>query len=373
MVCYGLLSASIERDQQHWSCKSDLSGSSCLLVYGLYPKMAAEAMNLSVGVALVILGLCIGTGGMQFIRKGELRMKDNHVVESRVLHVLGMIMSMALGPLFDACGYAFAPAAVIAPFTGVNIVLNAMVAPLTLGETLTQRRFLCTGLVSFAAAVSVVFKDSDKEPWTLPHAEQIFFQWRVVIYLCAFAVLFLVNAQMGRLSPEGSVLRGFSLGIAAGSLAGNMWCTRVAAVFLAECAGGQTCAPWATSWIPYAMTIGAAFFAAANAPLMAKGLREYETIFMVTVFQGSNILSNSLSALVVLEEMDGAPWWKLVGYLGCVLGMMFGLALLLHGEMHTCPSDDLDEDLRRIMSLEEGMNGSSEQPNMQPAVSSSNP
>ena len=81
--------------------------------------MAAAPMSLWIGVALVVFGLCIGTGGMQLIRVSELKMKDDRVVESRVLFVVGLILNMALGP-----------AALIAPFTGVNIVLNVVVARL---------------------------------------------------------------------------------------------------------------------------------------------------------------------------------------------------------------------------------------------------
>ena len=65
---------------------------------------------------------------------------------------------------------------------------------------------------------------------------------------------------------------------------------------------------------------------------MARGMRQYEALFMVTVFQGSNILSNSLSAVIVLEEMDGEPWWKLAGYFLCIGGMIMGLLVLTSGE-----------------------------------------
>ena len=57
-----------------------------------------------------------------------------------------------------------------------------------------------------------------------------------------------------------------------------------------------------------------------------------EALFMVTVFMGASIVTNSLSALVVLAEMDEAPWWKLGGYVLCILGMMAGLVLLTEGE-----------------------------------------
>ena len=32
--------------------------------------------------------------------------------------------------------------------------------------------------------------------------------------------------------------------------------------------------------------------------------------------------SQGLSAIVVLSEMDNAPWWKFAGYIACILFMM---------------------------------------------------
>jgi len=37
-----------------------------------------------------------------------------------------MTLNIALGPILDVLGYAFAPASVIAPFTGFNIIVNSL-------------------------------------------------------------------------------------------------------------------------------------------------------------------------------------------------------------------------------------------------------
>ena len=71
---------------------------------------------------------------------------------------------------------------------------------------------------------------------------------------------------------------------------------------------------------------------------------------MVTVFMGANIVTNSLSAIVVLAEMDEAPWWKLGGYVLCILGMMAGLVLLTEGEKDTGQTSGSN---RRHANLEE--------------------
>ena len=87
---------------------------------------------------------------------------------------------------------------------------------------------------------------------------------------------------------------------------------------------------------------------------MTRGLQKYEALYMVTIFQGSNIVSNSLSALIILREMDGAPWWKLIGYTGCIVVMRACLWILVSGEEAVCPSNEVDADRQRILSMEEG-------------------
>ena len=272
-------------------------------------------------------------------------------------------MNVFLGPAFDIAGYAFAPAAVIAPFTGFNVAINTFLAPYSLGEQLTRKRLLSAFIVFLTATLSIGFKkENEDEKWTLEHTKQVLFRWQVLLYAVLFILWLVLNVLIRARTAHGSVLRGFSLGATAGSLAGNMWCTRVAAAFGAECWSTHDCAAW-DDWISWAVLAGAILFAAANVPYMAKGMQKYEALFMVTVFQGSNICSNSLSALIVLGEMDGAPWWKIVGYIFCILGMMVGLVCLVASE-DACPTSTLEADMKRMISLEalEESNSDSDDP-----------
>ena len=77
-------------------------------------------------------------------------------------------------------------------------------------------------------------------------------------------------------------------------MAGNMWCMRVAAVFAADCASAHVCSAWG-HWLPWIVLTGAVFFAVVNVPYQAKGMQNYESLYIVTMIQGSNIVSNSLS------------------------------------------------------------------------------
>ena len=48
------------------------------------------------------------------------------LASGRLCFAAGMILNIALGPILDVSGYAFAPASVIAPFTGFNIIVNSL-------------------------------------------------------------------------------------------------------------------------------------------------------------------------------------------------------------------------------------------------------
>ena len=171
------------------------------------------------------------------------------------------MLRVALGPILDVSGYAFAPASVIAPFTGFNIIVNSLplgdssyfhllhfhfqlrsgrtvvfgssspkrlvrIAPCTLGEQLTRCRCIGILIVFVTATLSVFFKEAHTEHWTLERAQEVLLQWRVLAYTVIFVSWLVVNVRVLAHCPHGSVIRGFSLGAISGSLAGNMWCTR---------------------------------------------------------------------------------------------------------------------------------------------------
>ena len=217
-------------------------------------------------------------------------------------------------------------------------------------------RLITSVMVAIIAPLSIFFKHrrrEDEEAWTLERAEDVLLRWRVFFHCLIFAMWFGFNLWLRKQSAKGSAMRGFSLAATAGSMAGNMWCTRVAAVFAANCASEKMCSPWG-HWLPWALSTGALFFAVANVPYMTKGIQRYESLYVVTVFQASNIVSNSLSALIILQEMEGAPWWKLLGYLGCIVVMTGALWFLVTGEEAIGPGNELDADLRSMLSMEGG-------------------
>merc|ERR1719428_2193527 len=79
------------------------------------------------------------------------------------------------------------------------------------------------------------------------------------------------------------------------------------------------------SWLPYVMIVGAVFFALSNVVYMTRGLQEYEALFMVTIYEGSMIVSGCVSGAVVLLDLRELQAWRIalyfVGVSVIVLGM----------------------------------------------------
>ncbi|CAE7242050.1 Mtpn [Symbiodinium natans] len=282
------------------------------------------------GVCLAVAGTLVGTIGKQMIRRAEMYKQDKQDRESAILFYVGLMLQVALNPLCDMAGYALAPATVIAPVTGMDIVWNTVIAPCSLGEKLTSRRLLSTCIIFFAATASVLFRPIKQVEWTTEYVETVLLQNRTLLYGLCFLAWYLWNVTIQTRYERGSPIRGFSLGATAGSLAGNMWCTKITATLAGQCVNGN-CDAW-DDWVSWACLSGAIFFSTSNLYYISRGMQQHEALFMVTVYMGSNIATNSLSAIVVLSEMDNAPWWKFAGYIACILFMMVGMVLLTSGE-----------------------------------------
>ncbi|CAE7396564.1 Mtpn [Symbiodinium pilosum] len=333
------------------------------------------------GVCLAVAGTLVGTIGKQMIRRAEMYKQDKQDRESTILFYVGLMLQVALNPLCDMAGYALAPATVIAPVTGMDIVWNTVIAPCSLGEKLTSRRLLSTCIIFFAATASVLFRPVKQVEWTTAYVETVLLQNRTLFYGLCFLAWYLWNVTVQMRYERGSPIRGFSLGATAGSLAGNMWCTKITATLAGQCVEGN-CIAW-NHWVSWACLIGAIFFSTSNLYYISRGMQQHEALFMVTVYMGSNIATNSLSAIVVLSEMDNAPWWKFAGYIGCILFMMVGMALLTSGEkdveardLDCSPCVELAEAKRSLHVFETNPNPSNPgtpNPNQKPSALSEVP
>jgi len=283
-----------------------------------------------IGVALEIFSTMTGTIGKQLIRMSEILKRRKPRVSSLCFR-LGLIINTVVGPLVDMGAYSFANQSLIAPFGGLDVVWNAMLAPWVLGEKMTKSRGVGCVLILFGTIMAGIFGNHVEPEYTIEYIQDTLLAPRVGIYFACFAAWFFFNRFYLMRKPAGSALRGISLGCTAGTIAGNMFCIKGAIELIQRSISEQDGEIW-LHWLPWVLLIGAAFFAISNVGYMTKGLQEYEALFMVTIYEGSMIVSGCVSGSIVLLDLKGLEAWRCVLYFTGVGIIMCGMFVIFREE-----------------------------------------
>lgn len=250
---------------------------------------------------------------------------------STTAYYIGLFVNTIVGPILDMAAYSFAAQSLIAPFGGLDVVWNALLAPVTLDEKLTPRRAAGCALILLGATMAGCFGNHTEAQYSIDYLEETFVNVRVLAYALIFFAWFLLNRFVLMRREVGSVTRGISLGCTAGTIAGNMVCVKAAIELIQLSIHEQDSNVW-LHWLPYVSLVGAAFFALTNVVYLTKGLQEYEALFMVTIYEGSMIISGCVSGAVVLLEMRDVEFWRVGLYSLSVLIVISGMYVIFSEE-----------------------------------------
>jgi len=284
-----------------------------------------------VGVLLDAVATLAGTGGKQLLRHAA-------VTKNMWYYPAGLVCTAMIDPAFDISAYSFAAQSIIAPCAGMVVVWNVLLAPCTLGERLTPSRMTGALLICVGTICVGLFGNHSEVERTVDEYLELFVRPAAMVYYILFAVW---SAGCVRYYRSGSpFVSGFCIGALGGSLAGNMFTTK-AVVEMFECVtvgaeNAEGCAtnPFFTPW-PYLFITISLTLACVSLYMLAVGLRTFEALYMITVFEGFMIISGAISGNVVMDEMDGQPTYKLVLYALSISIILTGLWILLRGEQTT--------------------------------------
>lgn len=255
----------------------------------------------------------------------------------------GICITTLVGPVLDASAFSFAPQSIIAPLNGLDVCWTALLSPITLGDTLALSHYVGAILVTSGGGLTAVFGPHGAKIKTLEDAQSRLLDWPALVYAAFFLVYFSLCCITLPSRPVGvgDKPRGILLGVMAGGLAGNMYFTScVTGLFRHSLETGDWRA-W-QHWLPYILLVGAIGVGLGNIPFITRGLQEYETLFMVTLFEGCHILFACLSGTMVLREMeDIQDSWQWIAFWASILQICVGLYVLqraplkgLQGERH---------------------------------------
>jgi len=288
------------------------------------------------GIVLQLVSTASGTVGKQLIRISEVR-KKSHPAQAKSAFAAGLFVNIVCGPIVDMAAYSFAPQSLIAPFGGLDVVWNAISAPYVLQERLTFRRGLGCVLICIGTICAGAFGSHEEKEFTVEYLEDTLVTWRVFSYFAIFLVWFIFNVTCMMQRAPGNPIRGISLGLTAGTLAGNMFCVKATVETIQYCIEEQTMDPW-THWLPYAVLFGAIFFALSNLKFMTQGLKEFEALFMVTVYEGSMIVAGAISGSVVLLDLANLEAWRIFLYWLGVSTIVLGMGVVFSNELRNTSS-----------------------------------
>ena len=249
---------------------------------------------------------------------------------------LGLCCTAIIDPAFDISAYSFAAQSIISPMAGMVVVWNVLLAPYTLGETLTRSRKLGALLIVLGTLFVGLFGNHNSVDRTVEEYLVLFSRPLALLYYFVFAC---ISVVMGWYMRHGSpFVAGFCGGGLGGLLAGNMFTTK-AVVEMLKCvataddpeAAGCAYNPFLTVF-PYLFIAISLTLACVSLYLLAVGLKNFEALYMITVFEGFMIISGSISGNIVMNEKEGQPTLNLVIYTGAIGIILVGLHELLKGE-----------------------------------------
>ena len=175
--------------------------------------------------------------------------------------------------------------------------MNVAIAPCTLGEVLTRSRKIGAGLIIFGTFFVGLFGNHNETDRTVDEYMELFSRPTAVGYYVVFAIW---SATCGYYWRHGSpFISGFFVGALGGSLAGNMFTTK-AVVEMLKCVaaadpddpcGQVSCSynPFYTVW-PYFFILVSLTLACVSLWMLAVGLKTFEALYMITVFEGFMIV-----------------------------------------------------------------------------------
>ena len=281
-----------------------------------------------IGVLLDAVATLAGTGGKQLLRYAV-------VSKNPWYYPLGLLCTAMIDPAFDISAYGFAAQSIIAPCAGMVVVWNVLLAPCTLNERLTRSRLSGALLILLGTICVGLYGSHDDVERSVDEYLELFSRPAAMVYYLLFAVWTGVCLYMWR---HGSAfVSGFAMGALGGSLAGNMFTTKaVVEMFKCVAAGSETAEgcdtnPFFTPY-PYLFFAISMTLATVSLYMLAVGLRSFEALYMITVFEGFMIISGAISGNVVMNEAEHQETYELVLYAMSIGIILCGLFVLCRGE-----------------------------------------
>eukprot|EP00980_Cylindrotheca_fusiformis_P024045 scaffold11455_cov94-Cylindrotheca_fusiformis.AAC.1 len=315
--------------------------------------MDAKSGTFWLGVSLSLCGSLCSALGLACQRlshkKNQLLPPEQQVRSSRQwLNLLGIFL-LFVESLFDLASFGFAPASILSCMGAMTLVFNMILAPALCGESVSYRDAGVNGIVFTGTIISIWFGPDASPDYTLPELMSLFLAKRFIIYavlLISWLVALFYTWHMLKdpANPKGRfqkwdlltrtrILR-FTYPALAGSIGGNTAVFAKASIELVKTTikGDNQFIYGGTYLMIFLMVV----CVLGQLKFLNGGLKRYESLFVVPVYQVFWIGMGVMGALFYFNEVDNTPPRDLgLFFLGAIISV-FGI--LLHSTRKT-PTD----------------------------------
>ncbi|OQS06586.1 hypothetical protein THRCLA_01377 [Thraustotheca clavata] len=271
----------------------------------------------AIGIALSLAASLFGT-------VGKVLMKLAHVHQgSFLLLALATFCVLILNPVFDAWSFAFAAQSVLAPMAGFSVVWNIVLAPYILKEKLSPQ-VLHGSLIILVGCAIVGLTGSHISPTHTPNELfSLFTTMRFIVYAIISIVLMLGLIWIISTYSTHSSWRRFAFGALSGLIGGNLFFTKTAVELMGK--GSQV---WECTET-YFIIIFALGCPALGIYVLNLGLKEYDALHIVAIYESFLILCGSISGVIFFHEDQGmTAWWQQLLYPISIITTIAGVIVL---------------------------------------------
>ena len=272
-----------------------------------------------------LIGLGLSLVASLFGTLGKVLMKLSHVKnESKSIFAIATLCVVVLNPVFDAMSYAYAAQSVLAPMAGLSVAWNTILSPYFLQEKLTKTDikgayWIVSGCVLVGISGSHQVPTHSRVQLFALFKETGFLMYAALV-LASSAILFFMIKTL----PKSSKYRKVAYGVLSGLIGGNLFFLKAAVELLHD----DNDDIW--SYVEtYLIVFGALGTAGGGLMVLNQGLRDYEALYLVAMYQSFLIIIGSISGAVFFHEMSGMKaWWQDMLYPLSILMTINGIMIL---------------------------------------------
>lgn len=307
------------------------------------PAAQATSNVWILGVSLSLAATLFGTLGKVFLKLAHTSSKAYSV------KLAATVCVFIMNPIFDAMSYAYAAQSILAPMAGCSVVWNIVLAPYVLGEKLSIHDLKGSAVIVFGCAL-VGLSGSHVTPEHSSSEIYALFISRTFIYYAILAIsagsfLTWMICTFDRRSAS----RRFAYGALSGLVGGNLYFLKASVELLGE--GGAVWGRFET----YLIFIAALSTAGGGIYVLDQGLKDYEAIYLVAIYEAFLIIIGSISGMIFFHETSGMDaWWQYCLYPLSIITTVAGVIILSEKHKSGDAVQDLQERMKEGLPL---MNG----------------